>query len=182
MGVVALRASWVTFEEVYDEHFAFVWRSVRRLGVAEAQVDDAVQEVFVVVHRRFATWEGKGALRSWIFGIARRVVADHRRTARRKPGAGVVGGAEDLSIEVVDGSPGPFEQAALSEAARTLAELLGAMDEEKREVFMLADLEGMPAPEIADALETNVNTVYSRLRAARAWFEKELARRARGAK
>ena len=67
------------FEAVYREHYAFVWRSVRRLGVPDRELDDVVQEVFVIVHRRLAEFEGRSMVTTWLFGIAYRVVRDHRR-------------------------------------------------------------------------------------------------------
>src|SRR5262245_45260554 len=70
--------------EVYAEHFSFVWRSVRRLGVAEEAVEDVVQEVFIVVHRHSGRYEARASLRSWLFGIVLGVVRNHRRAARRK--------------------------------------------------------------------------------------------------
>src|SRR5262245_51753387 len=75
----------LTLAEVYETQFDFVWRSARRLGVASLHVDDVVQEVFLVVFRRLAEFEGRSSLKTWLFGITRRVVRDHRRSARRKP-------------------------------------------------------------------------------------------------
>lgn len=163
-----------SFEEVYDEHFAFVWRSVRRLGVFEGAVDDVVQEIFLVVHRRLGEFEARASMRTWLFAIALRVVRDHRRSLSRK--ARHV--ATDAEIEAVaeSGDKSPLERAAQAEAIKVLHELLDALDDEKREVFVLSELEQMPAPEIAEALGVNVNTVYSRLRAARHDFEEALAR------
>jgi RNA polymerase sigma-70 factor (ECF subfamily) len=166
-----------TFDAVYDEHFAFVWRSARRLGVSEAAVDDVVQEIFLVVHRRLDDFEARSSLKTWLFGIALRVVRDHRRSLRRKaphslrPEAPV-----DPDALRATAATGPHEAAARAEAVRVLHELLDALDDDKREVFVLAELEQMSAPEIADALGTNVNTVYSRLRVARQAFDEALAR------
>jgi RNA polymerase sigma-70 factor (ECF subfamily) len=163
-----------SFEAVYDEHFPFVWRSARRLGVSLSAVDDVVQEIFLVVHRRLPEFEGRASVRTWLFAIALRVVRDHRRSLRRK--------GRHLAVEAeVDQLPGasdagPLEQAAKAEAVKVLHELLDALDDEKREVFVLAELEQLPVPEIAEALEVNPNTVYSRLRAARQAFEEALAR------
>jgi RNA polymerase sigma-70 factor, ECF subfamily len=157
------------FEEVYEQVFDFVWRSLRRLGVPEASIDDAVQDVFVVVHRRLAGFEGRSSLKTWVFGIAMRVARDHRRLARRK------GGHAQLDPRIVDGAPDPVEALARCEAVRELDRILGALDEDKRAVFVLAEIEEMSAPEIAEALGVNLNTVYSRLRAARRGVEAALA-------
>src|SRR5262245_65871367 len=71
----------MTFREVYDEHFRFVWRSLRRLGVRESDVADAVQDVFVVVHRRLGDFEGRSKVTTWLYGICYRVAKDRRRVA-----------------------------------------------------------------------------------------------------
>src|SRR5437879_3330538 len=74
----------LSFDAIYERSFDFVWRNVRRLGVADALVDDAVQEVFLVVHRRLDEYAGRGTIESWIFGIVLRVASDVRRAMRRK--------------------------------------------------------------------------------------------------
>lgn len=160
----------LTLAEVYEAHFDFVWRSARRLGVASLHVDDVVQEVFLVVHRRLAEFEGRSSLRTWLFGITRRIVRDHRRSARRKP-------AEPFgAIEPADLGPAADVRMTREEEARLLHALMDELDEDKREVFVLAELEQMSGPEIADALDVNLNTVYARLRAARAAFEQAVVR------
>ena len=167
---VGLPGHALTLAEVYETQFDFVWRSARRLGVASLHVDDVVQEVFLVVHRRLAEFEGRSALKTWLFGITRRVVRDHRRSARRKP-------AEPLgSLEPADQSGMPDAQLSQRQESRTLHALLDALDEDKREVFVLAELEQMSGPEIAEALDVNINTVYARLRAARSAFEQAVVR------
>ncbi|HEY2512734.1 MAG TPA: RNA polymerase sigma factor [Polyangiaceae bacterium] len=166
------------FEDVYAEHFAFVWRSVRRLGVDPASVDDVVQETFLVVHRRLADYEARGSIKTWLFGIVVRAVRHRRRTLRRKPAQ--LGGPailDPLVDEVSDSSARtPHECAAEREAVRTLHALLDELADEKREVFILAELEQLTVPEIAEAVFANVNTVYSRLRAARKEFDEAVAR------
>ena len=161
----------LTFDRVYDRWFDFVWRSVRRLGVPEASVDDAVQDVFVVVHRKLCEFEGRSSIKTWLFGIAMRVAKDQRRAASRR------GPTEPLRESLVDAPCGcPMESAAQNEAVRLLHTLLDDLDDEKRAVFVMSELEQMSVPEIAETLDINVNTVYSRLRAARTAFEKAVAR------
>ncbi len=166
-----------TFAAVYQANFAFVWRTVRRLGVADSAVDDVVQDVFLVVHRQLATFRGESSIRSWLFVIASRIARDARRSLRRKPanlgGRGRVSDEVDL---VADVAPSPQDEVASSEAVRTLHALLDAMSDERREVFILAELEQMTVVDIAAAVGENANTVYSRLRAARADFERGVAR------
>jgi RNA polymerase sigma-70 factor (ECF subfamily) len=159
-----------SFEAIYEEHFEFVWRSMRRLGIAADSIDDAVQDVFLVVHRRLEDFEARASVKTWLFGIALRVAHDYHRRSRRK------GGHEPLDPSVADGAPGPHEELAKLEAVRELDRILSSFDEEKRAVFILAEIEQMTAPEMAEALGINVNTVYSRLRAARREFEAALAR------
>lgn len=160
----------LSLEGVYAEHAPFVWRTVRRLGVPASSVEDAVQDVFVVVHRRLAEFERRSSVRTWIFGIVRRVVRDHRPSKRQEP----------IDTNTLDALPGrdegPLALAERAQAARLLLGLLDELDEEKREAFILVDLEEMSVPEAAEALSANINTVYSRVRAARQELERALDR------
>jgi RNA polymerase sigma-70 factor, ECF subfamily len=167
-----------TFDQVYAETFPSVWRTARRLGVVESAVDDVVQEVFVTVYRRLDQFEGRCALKTWVFGILMRVVNNYRRTRRRKGAAHATSSVVGDPDVVVDVGADPLELASRSEAGRILHQLLEKLDESKAAVFVLAEIEGMSVPEIAEATDTNVNTVYSRLRAARKEFERALKQRA----
>lgn len=151
-----------TFDDLYASYFRFVWRSLRRLGVAEASLDDASQEVFVAVHRHLHEYVPRGSHKAWLFAIARRVASDQRRTVRRK------GGLAPLH-DNTEASPGdgPHESAARNQASRVVHEFLAQLTIEQREVFILSELEQMTAPEIAEALALNQNTVYTRVRTAR---------------
>lgn len=159
-----------SFALVYDQHFDFVWRSARRLGVAEANLDDVVQDVFVTVYRRLDVFEGRSQLKTWIFGILRHTVHDLRRTARRKPTEALVDEPIDLA------SPTPQDAVMHGEGSRLLHAVLLELGHDLREVFVLSELEQMSAPEVSAALSLNVNTVYSRLRTARKEFEAALKR------
>ncbi len=172
-----MAAEPLQFEAVYTEHFAFAWRTVRRLGVDRSAVDDVVQEIFLVVHRRLAEFESRASVKTWLFGIVLRVVRQHRRTLRRKPAQ--LGGAASIDPDVDQvhaRDQGPHEQMAEREAVHILHAILDELDDDKREVFVLAELEQMTVPEIAEAVEANVNTVYSRLRAARREFDQAVVR------
>ena len=158
-------------EAVYEEHFDFVWRSLKRLGVPEAQLDDAVQDVFVVVHRRLDEFEGRSTMKTWLFGIALRVASVHRRAAARRPTEPLL---DDPPDETAGAPADALTEAA--EAARVVRTLLESMPEDRRAVFVLAELEEMTAPEISASLGVNLNTVYSRLRLARRDFEAALSR------
>lgn len=170
------RAHALDFNEVYDQLFDYVWRNARRLGVPEAQVDDAVQETFLIVHRRLPDFEARSSLRTWVMGILVRVASDHRRTLRRKsPHAQATGGLVDVDA-VADDAVRPDEQMEHAEGMRLLHRLLDSLDDDKRTVLVLAELEQMTAPEIGDALGVNINTIYARLRAARRDFDQAVAR------
>lgn len=156
-----------TFDEVYEAHFAFVWRVLRTFGVAEAALEDAAQDVFVVVHRRLPEWEGRAQITTWLFAIARRVA----QAQRRKDGR-----TDPLEEDPV-GPADTFAAFSRAQAAATVMAILDTMDEDKRIVFALVELEQLSVPEVARMLELNLNTAYSRLRLARHAFE--LAVRAR---
>ena len=162
-----------SFADVYERHFAFVWRSVRRLGIPDSDAPDVTQEIFLVVHRRLASFEGRSQVKTWLFGIVRRTVADYRRSLRRKPGHAQA--TEDTMVgNSADASAG---EAAVSklDAFRRVNAALDRLDDEKREVFILAEFEQMTIAEIALALSANANTIASRLRSARTLFESAIA-------
>lgn len=151
-----------TIQALYREHFAFVWRTLRRLGVVESGLDDAAQDVFLVVHRRLLDFEPGASPKPWLFGIALRVAHQHRRRQWRQHQR--VGFAEDVSdMAEFD----PCHAAMNAESADTVQRFLAALDVDKRNVFILADLEQMSGQEVAQTLNVNLNTVYARLRAAR---------------
>lgn len=162
----------VTFEDVYQQHFDLVWRSVRRLGVPDSQVDDAVQDVFLAVHRRLAGFEGRAALTTWLLQFVVRVASTHRRSVRRSTAA-----VEKASVSLpAPPSSCPQERTEAGEGTTLLYRLLGELSDDRRAVFVLAELEELSMPDIAQALGLNLNTAYSRLRAARADFEAAVQR------
>jgi RNA polymerase sigma-70 factor (ECF subfamily) len=163
----------LTFAAVYDEAFPWVFRAARRLGVPSSALDDVAQDVFVIVHRKLATLDAPGSLRAWVYGITLRVVRDRRRSARRHPEQPI----DDYELASLRSDDSDPQSSALRrEALESLLRVLDALPEEQREVFVLAELEELTAPEIAEATGTNANTVYSRLRAARKTFEAEALR------
>jgi RNA polymerase sigma-70 factor (ECF subfamily) len=168
------------FQAVYRQYFDFVWSCARRLGVEPGSMDDVVQEVFIVIHAKLATLEKPEALRSWVYGVVRRCVSTHRRSKRTRGGSSVAIGA---ACEVVSHEPTPLEQTETNAALELVSRLLAELDQPKREVFELVDLEELTVPEVAEMLRIPLNTAYSRLRAARLAFEAALARyEARGNK
>lgn len=156
-----VRPTVQSIRRLYDEHHAFVRRNAIRLGIPHAHADDVVQEVFVTLVRRSAALGEPRFARALLFAIVRRVCANYRRTLDRKAASAL----PVATLQVVDADG--FDRV---EAAHTVARFLDGLDEPRREVFVLAELEGMSAPEIAEALGINVNTVYTRLRAARQRF------------
>jgi RNA polymerase sigma-70 factor (ECF subfamily) len=165
------------FSEIYKQYLDFVWSSVKHLGVSGAAIDDVVQEIFIVISAKLHTVQQPDSLRSWIYGVVRRTVSGHRRARKPDERPGAVQAVE-LEQSLVAGPATPHEVVEHQAQLELLASLLAELDEPKREVFMLAELQEMPVPEIAEALDLPLNTAYSRLRAARAAFEAGLARRA----
>jgi RNA polymerase sigma-70 factor (ECF subfamily) len=164
-------------EEVYRAHFDFVWRSARALGVRDEAIDDVVQEVFVVAQRKLPAFEARSSMRTWLSGIVLNVVRHHRRTVHRKsPHERSSEPPTDVD-SLPTGALGPDDIASIREGTRLLQQVLDGLDEKKREVLVLAELEGFSSPEIAKILGIGLNTVYSRLRVAREEFERLAARR-----
>jgi RNA polymerase sigma-70 factor (ECF subfamily) len=161
------------FESIYRQYFDFVWSSVRRLGVSPAAMDDVVQEVFIVINSRLHTLEQPQALRSWIYGIVRRTVSAHHRSRRVREASGAA-----LAVEPNPQAlpRTPCDLVEQNDQVKLLFALLEELDEPKREVFTMAELDELTVPEIAEILEIPLNTAYSRLRAARQAFEEALAR------
>jgi len=152
------------FEALYRAHFPFVWRSLRRFGVPTANLDDATQDVFVIVHRRFGIWERDRSVRAWLYGVTRRVAAAHRRKLERHQ-------------RRLDALPRPAAHTQIEPqiGARHRLERIAAeidrLEPGRRQVYLLIEVEGLSAPEVAQALGCKLNTVYSRLRRARAQLE-----------
>jgi RNA polymerase sigma-70 factor (ECF subfamily) len=172
-------AALPSFAAVYGEYFDFVWSCVRRFGVVPDAAEDVVQEVFIVIHSRLHTLQQPDALRSWIYGIVRRTVSTHRRAKRTRDAFGVSLVAESEARH--SDQPTPLDVTVQTDALQLVKAVLAELDDAKREVFELVELEELTVPEVAQLLEIPLNTAYSRLRAARQAFEEALQRRlARG--
>lgn len=161
------------FEQLYRSGVERVWRVVSRLGVPRAELEDAVQDVFIVAHRKLSTLRADVPPELWLTGIAVKVAHDYRRRVQRKP-------TEPLApaVNLADAAPRPDEAAVQRDALDFALRLLEHLDPEQREVFVLAELEQLTAPQIATATGAPVNTVYSRLRLARGRFNALLQERA----
>jgi RNA polymerase sigma-70 factor (ECF subfamily) len=162
----------LVFKEVYDEHFRFVWRSLRRLGVQESDVADAVQDVFIVVHRRLDEFEGRSKVTTWLYGICYRVARDRRRLAHVRRRADGDEALEDRVDERADVAA----DAERKQGLELLETILDEMPIEQRAVFTLFELDGVGGDAIAEMLEIPVGTVYSRLRIGREQFRRSLTR------
>jgi RNA polymerase sigma-70 factor, ECF subfamily len=145
---------------LYREQQAFVWRNARRLGCADEWVDDAVQEVFLVAARRLHELTPDANLRGWLFAIVFRVVQRLQRNRARYRVR-----IHRYSETQLDATQKSAEDS--SHAARQLRELLSRLDEAKRVVVILVELEGMTSAEVAKLLGVPQGTVDTRLRAAR---------------
>lgn len=165
-----------TFEWVYDEHIEFIWRSARRLGVNEGAIDDVVQQVFLVVHRRFGEFESRSSLKTWLFAILLRVVREHRRSLRRKSPHWFGPRVDTDALADDSGRSSPAEALERAEAWRILERLLESLEGDKRVVFVMMEIEQMTAAEVSEATGLPPSAVYSRLRAARTDFERAAAR------
>ena len=159
----------LVFTDIYAQNFGFVWRCLRALGVPSRQLDDAAQEVFLAVHRGLHAFRGESAVRTWLYGIVRNVAFKQRRTLARR-------GAEPLEDEPVATSPTPLERAQDAQAAAFIRRFVAALDDKKRDVFVLALLEELSVPEVAQIVEAPLNTVYTRLRDVRLQFREALDR------
>jgi RNA polymerase sigma-70 factor, ECF subfamily len=158
-----------SFADAFRRHYALVHRMLRVYGVDEALLDDAAQEVFIVVHRRWGDYDGRTAFRSWLIGIVRRVASGYRRAGRRL--------RSRLDRLEAPSAPASVEtRLAQREELERVGAFIAELSTRHREVFVLAEIEGLTAPEIAETLGVKLNTVYSRLRVARERFRATMAR------
>jgi RNA polymerase sigma-70 factor, ECF subfamily len=156
-----------TTRQLFEAHGGFVLRLVRRLGVRASDVEDVTQEVFMIAHRRIADLHGEEQARSWLFGIARRVVANHLRKSNRRREQPVT----DMPVEA---SFDPAETLQLNRDRALLERALSRLDPDKRAVFVLFELEGLAMHEIAELVGCPLNTAYSRLYAGRALVQRHV--------
>lgn len=156
--------------EACARHEAYLRGRLRGLGVPEAGLDDAVQDVFEVLVRRIGAYDRRFSLRQWMAGVARKIARRHRERALRAPGA-----LEEAEMA----APGldPESWSSRQEALADLQAFLGELDPDRWAVFVLSEIEGLRGTEIAAELGVNLSTVYARLRVAKAGFERTMARR-----
>lgn len=160
-------------DALFRAHGSVVWRTLRGLGLNEADAEDLCQEVFVVAHQKLDTFEGRSSIRTWLCGIAVRLAAKHRRrfsTQREIP---------TDKLPDIESTGGPDEALSASEARALLGAALEKLDPEKREVFVLFEIEELSMNDVAAALDCPLQTAYSRLYAARKVIETHFATLAR---
>lgn len=157
------------FKELYRTHFSSVRRWVRNLGVLPGDVDDVVQEVFLVAMRRLPEFDGSSP-RAWLFAISRRTAGNHRRSRARA-------GAREEQSQPPGEPERPDRVAMLREAHHALQGMLDQLAEDQRLVFVLFEIEGMRAAEVASALSISEKLVYSRLRSARGHLQRMIEAR-----
>lgn len=149
------------FAAVFNEYAPFVLRAMRHLGVAPGDINDQSQEVFVAVFQGLESFGGRSSLKTWVYGICRHVASNHRRRAyirRERP-------ASELPEQAA--LPSQHEELERRRAGPALERLLDHLDDEKREVFVLYELEELSMKEVAAVCDCPLQTAYSRLRAAR---------------
>lgn len=167
----AIDARGLDAAAIVDAHGDFVWRTLQRLGVPDAHLEDVLQEVLLVVHRRIDDFEGRSKPTTWLYAICVRVASTYRRRAwlrRERP--------TDEVPETPSGAPGPDEIAEGAQERRALVEVLDMMHPEKRAVLVMFELDELGCDEIAAMLGVPIGTVHSRLHAARQDFQACLRR------
>ena len=150
------------FRRLFDEHYGYLWCSLRRLGVHERDLEDVAHDVFLEVHGKLARYDRSRPFRPWLFAFAVRFAADYRKLARHRTELrGEVDAAVTSTASAEDALAG-------RDTARLLERALDALPMDQRAVLVLHEIDETPMKAIADALGIPLNTAYSRLRLARA--------------
>lgn len=161
-----------SFAEVYRSHAATVLRALKRLGVRDADLEDVAQEVFLVIHRKLAEFEGRSSLKTWVFGICVRTASAYRNRAHVSREDGL-----EKAAERSNSGEHAVRTIALKQARAQLDQILDTVDEDKRTVFVLFELEQLSMPEIAELVSVPQQTAWARLYAARRHIEAAVSRR-----
>jgi RNA polymerase sigma-70 factor (ECF subfamily) len=168
--VPALLTSAIDTAGVFSEHGAYAWRVLRRLGVQESDAEDVCQEVFLIVHRKLPEFEGRSSIRTWVYGICVRAASDYRKRASHRRET-----VTDKPPELASASD-PHGEATGRQARAMLDRIVDELDDDKRAVFVLYEIEELAMNEVAAAVGCPLQTAYSRLHAARSIVEKAAAR------
>lgn len=158
------------FDQLFEAEFAYMWRSLARLGVPPRDLEDVTHDAFMEVYRRLDSYDPSRPMRPWLFAFAFRIASDYRRLARHRV---EVMGAD---VEREDGTPSADELLQAKETRALVERAVMKIAEDRRAVFILHDLDEVPIPEVARVLDLPVNTTYSRLRLAREEFREAIRR------
>lgn len=151
--------------QAYERYFEVVWRNLRRLGVAESALEDAAQDVFIVVHRRWADFEGRSSLKTWVIGICLHIAKQHLRRGARAA-------REQAAIDENQAAPGDVaHDLERRQAAQQLMSTLDQMTQPQRAILVLVELEELTVAEAAEAMKIPASTAYKRLQQAHRVFE-----------
>ena len=151
-----------TMRQIFDEHARYIWRTLRHLGISEADTPDLCQEVFVTVHRRLSSFEGRSTLQTWLYGICIRIASEHRRRPHVRYEQPLSEPAPESGAQFASAPDSNLEQ------RRAIQRLLAALDDDKRQVVVLYEIEGFSMKEVAEIVCCPLQTAYSRLHAGRA--------------
>jgi RNA polymerase sigma-70 factor, ECF subfamily len=154
------RPAIASFPEIFQNNARFLWRTLMNLGVPSHEAQDLCQEVMLIAHRRLPDFDCR-SLRGWLYGICVRVASDYRRSARVR---------REIPHDVLPDAGLDADQAEQLERGRSLKRALQALDrltDEQRDAFVLYEVEELTLAEISEALGAPLQTVYSRIRAAR---------------
>lgn len=159
------------FRALYEEHFDYVWFTLRRYGIHERDREDLTHDVFVACARAWERFDSERPLRPWLHGIAFRVASDHRRRGR------VANEVPVAEVRAIAEEQTAIEAIEASERRRLIVACLEVLSEDQRQVFIRHELEGESVVEIARSLNISENTAYSRLRLGRRRFTEAVRRR-----
>ncbi len=158
------------FRAIYDAHFGFVWRTLRRFGVREEDAGDLVQAVFLVAFARLDDFEGRSKLDTWLFSICYRVACNARRARLRRREVAV----DPVSLDSY--AAWPQDSTEARDCLLKVEAILRGLPWRQSQVFVLSEVEELRDPEIARRLGISGSTVKYRLRTARRQFTREARR------
>jgi RNA polymerase sigma-70 factor (ECF subfamily) len=165
-------------DAVYAEHFRYVWRCLRALGLDDGQVDDAIHDVFLVVQQKLPSFDGRAEVTTWLYAICIRVARRYRWAARKDAWrfSAIDDEPESSTVPPAVSQRDPEKAMERGERLSLARRALDRLEDDKREAFVLSQVEQMSAPEIAEITGVPLNTVYSRIRAAKLAFQAEISR------
>jgi len=158
----------MNFRDYYDEHVTFVWRTLRRLGVPDSYIKDAMQEVHIAAFRKLPEFEVRDNAKNWLYRVCFRAAKDFRRRAHTR----FEEFDEEPLLQALDPKADPEASLQIRERLLLMQQALFMLGDEQREAIILYLVEGMTCEEIAGSLDLPLGTVYSRVRLAREAFRR----------